>query len=141
MYIYLVEWFCIEQRYIEWVIAESGMKNVAKTTVRNFPSITSTCSQEQARFTDVERKCNSQSLFYIFLDSVLGIFTVSNGAYISQLFCIEHYIQMAHLNALPLQCTLQPHFPLETLWPLEEEKLRNGTTFSMEVNLLAKPIW
>ena len=89
MYIYLAEWF--EQRYIQLVIAESSMKNVAETTLCNFLSITSTSSQEQARFTNVERKCNSQSLFYIFLDSVLSIFTVSNGAYISQLFYIEHF--------------------------------------------------
>ena len=113
MYIYLIEWFYIEQHYIQLVIAESGMKNVAETTLCNFPSITSTCSQEQARFTDVERKCNSQSLFYTFLDSVLSIFTVSNGAYISQLFYIEHYIRMVHLIAVPPHCTLQP---------LEEEK-------------------
>ena len=130
MYIYLVEWFCIEQRYIQQVIAHSDMKNVAKTTLCNFPSITSACSQEQAWVTDVERKCNSQSLFYIFLDSVLGIFTFSNGAYISQGFCIEHYIQMVFFNALPLHCTLQPHFLLETLWWLEEEKSQNGATFS-----------
>ena len=83
MYIYLVEWFCIEQCYIQLVIAESSMKNVAEKNICNFPSITSTCSQEKARFTDVERKCNSQSLFYIFLDSVLSIFTISNRAYIS----------------------------------------------------------
>ena len=130
MYIYLIEWFYIEQHYIQLVIAESSMKNVAETTLCNFPSITSTCSQEQARFTDVERKCNSQSLFYTFLDSVLSIFTVSNGAYISQLFYIEHYIWMVHLIAVPLHCTLQPHILLETLWPLEEEKSQNGTTFS-----------
>ena len=115
MYIYLAEWFCIKQHYIQLVIAESSMKNVAETTICNFPSITSTCSKEQARFIDVERKCNSQSLFYIFLDSLFGIFTVSNGAYISQLLCIEHYIRMVHLNSLPLHCTLQPQFPLETL--------------------------
>jgi len=48
MYIYLVEWFCIEQRYIQQVIADSDMKNAAKTTLCNFPSITSACSQEQA---------------------------------------------------------------------------------------------
>ena len=130
MYIYLLEWFCIEQRYIEQVIADSDMKNVANTTLCNFPSITSPCSQEQAWFTNFERKCNSQSLFYIFLDSVLGIVTFSNGAYISQGFCIEHYIQMVHLNALPLHFTLQPYFPLEMLWPLEEEKSQNGATFS-----------
>ena len=115
MYIYLAEWFCIEQHYIQLVIAESSIKNVAETTICNFPSITSTCPKEQARFIDVERKCNSQSLFYIFLDSVFGIFTVSNGAYISQLLCIEHYIRMVHLNALPLHYNLQPHFHLETL--------------------------
>ena len=115
MYIYLAEWFCIEQRYIQLVISESGMKNVAETTLCNFLSITSTCSQRKARFIDVERKCNSQSLFYIFLDSLFGIFTVSNGAYIYQLFCIEHYIRKVHLNSLPLHCTLQPQFPLETL--------------------------
>ena len=130
MYIYLAEWLCIEQRYIQLVIAESSMKNVAETTLCNFPSITSTCSQEQARFIDVERKCNSQSLFYIFLDSVFGIFTVSNGAYITQLLCIEHYIRTVHLNALPLHCKLQPHFPLKTLWLLEEKKPQNGATFS-----------
>jgi len=130
MYIYLVEWFCIEQRYIQQVIAHSDMKNVAKTALCNFPSITSACSQEQAWVTDVERKCNSQSLFYIFLDSVLGIFTFSNGAYISQGFCIEHYIRMVFFNALPLHCTLQTHFPLKTLWPLEEAKSQNGATFS-----------
>ena len=130
MYIYLAEWFCIEHRYIQLVIAESGMKNVAETTLCNFPSITSTCSQEQERFTDVERKCNSQSLFYISLDSVLSISTVLNGAYISQLFYIEQYIRMVHLNALPLHCTLQPHFPVETLWPLEEKKSQNGATYS-----------
>ena len=107
MYIYLVEWFYIEQRYIQKVIADSGMKNAAKTALCNFLSITSACSQEQARFTNVERKCNSQYLVYIFLDSVLGIFTFSNGAYISQ--------GMVHLNALPLHCTLQTHFPLKTL--------------------------
>ena len=100
MYIYLVKWFCIEQRYIQQVIAHSDMKNVAKTALCNFPSITSACSQEQAWVTDVERKCNSQSLFYIFLDSVLGIFTFSNGAYISQGFCIEHYIRKVFFNAL-----------------------------------------
>ena len=83
MYIYLAEWFCIEQHYIQLVIAESSMNNVVETTICNFPSITSTCSKEQARFIDVERKCNSQSLFYIFLDSVFSIFTVSNGGYIS----------------------------------------------------------
>jgi len=48
MYIYLVEWFCIEQRYIQQVIADSDMKNVANTALCNFPSITSPCSQEQA---------------------------------------------------------------------------------------------
>ena len=78
MYIYLAEWFCIEQRYIQLVIAESAMKNVVETTLCNFPSITRTYSQEQARFTNIERKCNSQSLFYIFLDSVLHIFTLLN---------------------------------------------------------------
>ena len=130
MYVYLIEWFYIKQHYIQLVIAESGMKNVAETTLCNFLSITSTCSQEQARFTDIERKCNSQSLFYIFLDSVLSIFTISNGAYISQLFYIKHYIRMVHLNAVPLHCNLQPHFLLETLWRLEEEKSQNGATFS-----------
>ena len=130
MYIYLAEWFCIEKRYIQLVIVESSMKNVAETTLCNFPSITSTCSQEQARFIDVERKCNSKSLFYIFLDSVLSIFTVSNGAYISQLFCIKHYIWIVHLNVVSLHCTLQPHFLLETLWALKEEKSQNGATFS-----------
>ena len=122
MYIYLVEWFCIEQCYIQQVIADSDMKNVANIPLCNFPSITSPCSQEQAWFTNFERKCNSQSLFYIFLDSVLGIFTFSNGAYISQ--------GMLHLNALPLHCTLQTHFPLKTLWPIEEAKSKNGATFS-----------
>ena len=58
------------------------MKNVAETTICNFPSITSTCSKEQARFIDVERKCNSQSLFYIFLDSVLRIFTFQSFVYL-----------------------------------------------------------
>ena len=130
MYIYLIKWLCIEQRYIQLVIVESGMKNVAKKTLCNFSSITSKCSQEQARFSDVERKCNSQSLFYIFLDSVLSLFTASNGVYISQLFHIEHYIRTVHLNAVPLHCTLQPHFLLETLWLLEEEKSQNGATFS-----------
>jgi len=122
--------FCIEQRYIQQVIADSDMKNAATTTLCNFPSIESTCSQGQAWFTNVERKCNSHSLFYIFLDSVLDIFTFSNGAYISQGFCIEHYIWMVQLNALPLQCTLQTQFPLKTLWPLEEAKSQNDATFS-----------
>ena len=111
MYIYLAKWFCIEQRYIQLVIAESAMKNVVETTLCNFPSITRTYSQEQGRFTNIERKCNSQSLFYIFLDSVLRISTISNGVDISQLSCIDHYFPIV----LPLHCTLQPHFPLETL--------------------------